>query len=91
MDLYDLFWSIVQGVESIYKDAILPILEIPWSYDRLISTMGFPTLVNNIFVLNRGPGSFTDTGTIDTLPTNSLVPGDEAVILNKNMSSPYWG
>ena len=30
-------------------------MEIRRSYDRLISTMGFPILANDIFVLNQGP------------------------------------
>ena len=32
-----------------------PIVEIKLSYDRLISTMGFAILVNDIFILNQGP------------------------------------
>ena len=49
----------IQGAESIKRCHITsignPIVEIRWSYDRLISTMGFPILVTWHLYIESGP------------------------------------
>ena len=50
------------GLDSIWRCYLTsienPIVEIRWSYDRLISTMGFPILVRKHLYIESGPWTF---------------------------------
>ena len=52
-----------QGPDSIKRCCLAsigkPIVEIRWSYDRLISTMGFPVLVRQHLYIESGPWSLS--------------------------------
>ena len=54
-------WRHYQGADSIKRCHLTrignPIVEIRWSYDHLISTMGFPILVRRHLYIESGPMS----------------------------------
>ena len=72
-----LFWNGVQGPDSIKRYHLTsignPTVEIRWSYDRLISTVGFPILVRWHLYIESGENGFHKLGFDDQVSCYDLM------------------